>query len=52
MRQALSRYAAKNGLKTVIMQNESVRRVLHLLIGLALLPASKAEQGLKVTYDI
>ena len=47
--QAVFRYACHAGLKTVMANSGEVKRVVHLLIGLALLPPQNAEQGLKVS---
>ena len=47
--QAVFRYACHVGLKTVMANTGEIRRVVHLLIGLVLLPPQNAEQGLQVS---
>ena len=45
---AIYRYACRLGLKTVMNEQKEVRRVIHLLNGLALLPPCEAINGLSV----
>ena len=47
--QAVFRYAFHVGLKKVMANSVEIRRVVHLLIGLVLLPPQNAEQGLQVS---
>lgn len=46
--QAVLRFACHVGLKKPMAEIVEVRRAVHLLLGLALLPPNKADQGLKV----
>jgi hypothetical protein len=42
-------YAFHVGIKTVMVESVEIKQIVHLLIGLALLPLQDAEQGLQVS---